>query len=158
MITYSNLYQRAPLCMSFPQFSKIWKFCKHWEWGNNNARVSCQIVNLDLSILRGNKYQHLLSLSKSWRLRKLFPLCKWHKSKKAWFPWISRQKLYQKQRRPKLSNKHNFWSMHFLEYNLLVSKGGNLSGRNDVVTTVNQYCPGDTVRFGQSSSFFCQSS
>ena len=32
--------------------------------------------------------------------------------------------------------------------------GGNLSGRNDVVTTVNQYCPGNAVHFWQSSSFF----
>ena len=39
-----------------------------------------------------------------------------------------------------------FWPLFYI--------GGNLSGRNDVVTTVNQYCPGDTVRFGQSSSFF----
>ena len=36
-----------------------------------------------------------------------------------------------------------------------IAIGGNLSGQNDVVKTVNQYCPGgDTVRFGQSSLFF----
>ena len=42
----------------------------------------------------------------------------------------------------------------YIFHSIASYSGGNLSGQNNVVTTVNQYCPGDTVRFGQSSSFF----